>query len=443
MMYRKTILGLMMIAGIAVVAAPSAAATANKPNLVVILADDLGYQDVGFNGCKDIPTPHIDSVAANGIKFTSAYVTYSVCAPSRAGFMTGRYPQRYGFERNPKHLPDDNTAGLALGETTLADSLGKIGYKSAMIGKWHLGTHPDLHPVNRGFDECYNTPGRYFANSYAVNTRPGKKPQTCDKYRTDACSDEAVSFIERHKDESFFLFLAYDAPHMPLQATEKYLSRFPEIKNEKRKTYAAMVSAVDDGVGRVLEALRKLKLEDNTLVIFFSDNGGPEHKNASNNGPLRGGKSDATEGGFRVPFALQWKGTLSAGVYDQPISSMDIFATMSALSHSPTDPNHPLDGVNLMPYLTGREKGAPHEAIYLRKFDQGRFAVRKGDYKLLINGKGLDANLYNLTEDIGEKTDLASQYPERLDELEKLRAAWASQLIEPVFEGSYISRKKK
>ncbi|MEN8253843.1 MAG: sulfatase-like hydrolase/transferase [Verrucomicrobiota bacterium] len=416
-----------------------ASARAENPNLVVIMADDLGYADVGFNGCRDIPTPNIDSIAANGVKFTSAYTTFSVCAPSRAGFITGRYPQRFGFERNPYYgkTPSEE-CGLALAETTLADSLGKTGYKSALIGKWHLGAHKVHHPLNRGFTECYNTPGKYFANTYRVNIHHGKPAGTCDKYRTDACSDEAVDFIERHENEPFFLFLSYDAPHTPMQATEKYLARFPDIKNKKRRTYAAMVSAVDDGVGRVLGKLRELKLEENTLVFFFSDNGGPERKNASNNDPLRGSKSDVTEGGFRVPFAFQWKGTLQPGVYDPPISSMDIFGTMSALTGSPTDPERPLDGVNLMPYLLGKNTAPPHEAIYLRKRDQGWYAVRKGDFKLLIKEK---SELYNLADDIGETTDLSSRYPGKKEEIEVLRKEWDAQLIDPVFKGHYFPVK--
>ncbi len=429
------------------------AAVSDKPNLIVIMADDLGYADVGFNGCKDIPTPNIDKIANNGIKFTNGYVTYSVCSPSRAGFMTGRYPQRFGYERNVQYKPDDPNMGLPLDQETIASCLGKVGYKSMVIGKWHLGAHPSLHPLKRGFDEFYGHLGgghRYMpkeltikdsykakgeAESYRTWILRNNDPVKPTKYLTDEFSDEAVSFVKRHKNDNFFLFLSYNAPHTPLQATEKYLSRFAHIKDRKRKIYAAMVSAVDDGVGRLLETLEELKLADNTLVFFLSDNGGPEKSNASDNGVLRGGKGDAWEGGYRVPFAVQWKGKLTPGVYDNPVSSLDIFATISALAGSPTSPNHPLDGVNLVPYLTGKKSDVPHEAIYLRKFDNNKYAVRSGDYKLLIPFKSAKPQLYNLDADIGEEKNIAAQHPKKLQRLEDLRAKWNTELVDPRFLG--------
>ena len=313
------------LAFLACLAVTAQAAVPDKPNLIVIMADDLGYADVGFNGCKDIPTPNIDKVANNGIRCTNGYVTYSVCSPSRAGFITGRYPQRFGYERNAQYKPGDPNMGLPLDEDTIASSLGKVGYKSMVIGKWHLGAHPSLHPLKRGFDEFYGHLGgghRYMPqeltikDSYKIETESesyrtwilrNNDPVKPTKYLTDEFNDEAVSFVKRHKDENFFLFLSYNALHTPLQATEKYLSRFDHIKDPKRKIYAAMVSAVDDGVGMLLDKLDELKLSDNTIVFFLSDNGGPENKNASDNGTLRGGKGDAWEGGFRVPFAVQWK----------------------------------------------------------------------------------------------------------------------------------------
>jgi len=429
-------------------------AVPEKPNLIVIMVDDLGYADVGFNGCKDIPTPNIDTIASNGIRFSSGYVTYSVCSPSRAGFITGRYPQRFGYERNAQYKPDDPNMGLPLDQETIADSLGKVGYKSMVIGKWHLGAHPTLHPLKRGFDEFYGHLGgghRYMPEdltikdsykakgeneSYRTWILRNNEPVKPTKYLTDEFSDEAVSFVKRHKDENFFLFLSYNAPHTPLQATEKYLSRFDHIKDEKRKIYAAMVSAVDDGVGRVLDTLDELKLTDNTIVFFLSDNGGPEHANASDNGVLRGGKGDAWEGGYRVPFAVQWKGKLSAGVkYDKPISSLDIMATITELSGAPVNAANPLDGVNLMPYLTGKKSKAPHDTIYLRKFDNKKYTVRSGDYKLLIPFENAKGQLYNLDTDIGEQNNIAAQHPKKLQHLEDLRVKWDSELIEPRFKG--------
>ena len=441
----------------------AAAATNPPPNLIIILTDDQGYHDVGFNGCKDIPTPNLDSIASNGVKFTSGYVSYSVCSPSRAGLLTGRYEQRFGHERNPQWQPDDVHSGLPLTETTLADTLGKVGYHSGIIGKWHLGAHPDLHPLKRGFDEFFGFLGgghRYLpeelnlketkqaksgseADSYHLWILRNHEPVKTTEYLTDEFSDEAVRFIARNQDKPFFLYLAYNAPHAPLQATEKYLSRFPDIKNPKRRTYAAMVSAVDDGVGRVLAELRKAGLEDNTLVFYLSDNGGPIQANASNNDPLRGAKGSPWEGGWHVPFVLQWPGHLPKGmVYDKPVLSLDIFATIAALANAPTNADRPLDGVNLIPYLTGKNSGEPHDTIYLRMYDKGAFAVRSGDNKLVIPNKTSQAELYNLARDLRESKNLAGTEPEVLQELDKKRALWNEQLIAPAFQG-LMQRKTK
>jgi arylsulfatase A-like enzyme len=444
-----------------VIAAHSKESPDQKPNLIVILTDDQGYNDVGFNGCKDIPTPNLDSIAGNGVRFTSGYVSYSVCSPSRAGLLTGRYQQRFGHERNPEWQPENPQSGLPLAETTLADALGKVGYQSGIVGKWHLGAHPDLHPLKRGFSEFFGMLGggkRYLpedltiketnkarneAESYRLWIMRNHEPVRTTDYLTDEFSDEAVRFIGRNKDKPFFLYLAYNAPHSPLEATEKYLSRFPDIKNPRRRTYAAMVSAVDDGVGRVMAELRKQGLEERTLVVFLSDNGGPTEANASNNSPLRGGKSSPFEGGWRVPFAMQWTGHLPKGkVYDPPVLSLDIFATIAALADAPANPSRPLDGVNLVPYLTGQKTGAPHDTIYLRMFDKGAFAVRSGDNKLVIPAHGSAAQLYNLTNDIRESENLATSKPEVLSELEKKRVAWNEQLVEPVFQGLMQAKGK-
>ncbi|MCM2372645.1 sulfatase-like hydrolase/transferase [Aporhodopirellula aestuarii] len=427
--------------------------TPKSPNLIVIMVDDMGYADVGFNGCEDIPTPHIDSIAAGGVKFTSGYVAYAVCGPSRASFITGRYGQRFGFERNPQYQPSDPNMGVPIEETTIADALQEVGYHSGVIGKWHLGAHEVLHPLSRGFDEFYGHLGgghRYLpeeltiqdsyeakgeSESYQTWILRNREPVQPTKYLTDEFSDEAVSFIDRNHAKPFFLYLAYNAPHLPLQATEKYLARFPDLEG-KRKIYAAMVSAVDDGVGRVLESLRKNQIEDDTLVFFLSDNGGPETKNASDNGPLRGDKGSVYEGGHRVPFAAKWPARFPKGVvYDQPVISLDIFGTIAALSGAPTDPERPLDGVNLTPYVTGERSGRPHEATYMRKFDSGSFIVRSGDHKLVIPGRDEKAQLYNVTTDIGETTNLAYKDSDIRDQLKNKLDAWTDELIEPRFLG--------
>jgi len=431
------------------------AASANQamPNLIVIMTDDMGYADVGFNGCKDIPTPNIDRIAEAGVRCTSGYVGYSVCGPSRAAFMTGRYGQRFGFERNPQYRTQDPNMGLPKEERTFGEALKPVGYTSGVVGKWHLGAHPSNHPLNRGFDFFYGHLGgghQYFPHlltlkdSYAAKNE-GESYRTWilknheavppRKYLTEEFSEAAVEFVTANQDKPFFLFLSYNAPHGPLQATDRYLNRFPKLSG-KRKTYAAMVSCVDDGVGQLLDKLDELKLTENTIIFFLSDNGGPEQKNGSDNGVLRGGKGSSYEGGFRVPFAVQWKGVLPAGKdYDKPVSSLDIMGTIADLAGVKADPERPLDGVNLVPYLTGKNDGTPHEAIYLRKFDGGKYTVRRGDYKLHRQWKGAALELYDLEKDIGETTNVASQHPDELKKLEELRVTWDSELIEPRFLG--------
>ncbi|MBS2211310.1 sulfatase-like hydrolase/transferase [Carboxylicivirga mesophila] len=431
-----------------------------KPNVIVIMADDLGYADVGFNGSTEIPTPNIDRIADNGIKFTSAYTTYSVCGPSRAGFITGRYQQRFGFERNPLYRVDDPYMGLPLDEMTIAESVSQVGYKTGIIGKWHLGAHISNHPLNRGFDEFYGHLGgghRYFPedltieDSYAATNEEesyltwilrNHKPEKTDEYITDEFSNEAVNFVSRHKEHPFFLFLSYNAPHSPMQATDADLALFPSL-TDKRKIYAAMVNAVDRGVGKVLDKLQELNIEENTIIFFLSDNGGPESKNASDNGILRGGKSDVFEGGYRVPFAMQWTGEIDGGVtYDYPVSSLDIFATLSALSDSPINLEKPLDGVNLIPYLVGENGKRPHETIHIRKFDQDRHAVRYGDMKYIrFMAESPNPRLYNLNTNISE-SDADGQnlywnadYKPQRDELQAIQAEWEEGLLHPRFLG--------
>ena len=423
------------------------------PNVIVIMTDDLGYVDVGFNGSKDISTPNIDRIAKNGVKFTNGYTPYSVCSPSRAGFITGRYQQRFGYERNAQYRPNDPNMGLPQTEKTIPTLLRQVGYTSGVIGKWHLGAHISNHPLNRGFDFFYGHLGgghRYFPeeltikDSYSINDEPlsyktwimrDHQPEKTDKYLTDAFSNEAVKFIEKNQKDPFFLYLAYNAPHGPLQATQKYLDRFDHIKNKKRKTYAAMVSAVDDGVGRILDRLESLEIIENTMIFFLSDNGGPESKNGSNNGTLREGKSSIYEGGNRIPFAMQWPAQITPIVYEYPISSLDILPTIAEWTNTPISADKPLDGVNIIPYLKGEKQGRPHQTLYVRKFDDDLYSVRDGDFKLVTKKKNSVKELYNLSKDLGEENDLASEFPEEVKRLDSLRQNWDSQLIDPIFLG--------
>ena len=433
--------------------APNKVSQKDHPNVIVIMTDDLGYVDVGFNGSVDIPTPNIDRIARQGVKFTNGYTPYSVCSPSRAGFITGRYQQRFGYERNAQYRPNDPNMGLPQSEKTIPEVMDQVGYTSGVIGKWHLGAHISNHPLNRGFDFFYGHLGgghRYFPeeltieDSYSINDEPlsyrtwimrDHQPEKTDEYLTDEFSNEAVKFIEKNQKDPFFLYLAYNAPHGPLQATPRYLDRFDHIKNKKRKTYAAMVSAVDDGVGRILERLESLDIIENTMIFFLSDNGGPEPKNGSNNGPLKEGKSSIYEGGNRVPFAMQWTGEIEPMVYECPISSLDILPTIAALTHAPLAADRPLDGVNIIPYLKGEKQGRPHQTLYVRKFDDDLYAVRDGDLKLVTKKKNSVKELYNLQEDLGEENDLAETFPEEVKRLDSLRQNWDAQLINPIFLG--------
>ncbi len=425
----------------------------DHPNVIVIMTDDLGYVDVGFNGSIDIPTPNIDRIAHQGVKFTNGYTSYSVCSPSRAGFITGRYQQRFGYERNTQYRPNDPNMGLPQSEKTIPEVLGQVGYTSGVIGKWHLGAHISNHPLNRGFDFFYGHLGgghRYFPeeltieDSYSINDEPlsyrtwimrDHKPEKTDEYLTDEFSNEALKFVEKNHKGPFFLYLAYNAPHGPLQSIPKYLDRFDHIKNKKRKTYAAMVSAVDEGVGRLLDKLETLEIAENTMIFFLSDNGGPEPKNGSNNGPLREGKSSIYEGGNRIPFAMQWTREISPMVYEYPISSLDIFSTIAALTDAPLTADRPLDGVNIIPFLKGEKQGRPHQTLYVRKFDNDLYSVRDGDMKLVTKKKNSIKELYDLKNDLGEEKDLANLFPLEVNRLDSLRQAWDAQLIDPIFLG--------
>lgn len=432
-----------------------------KPNVIIILTDDQGYGDVGFNGCKDIPTPNIDRIAQNGTVFSKGYVTYPVCGPSRAGLITGRYQDRFGFGRNPVLAPEDSTMGLPLSEQTLATVLGQVGYQSMAIGKWHLGAHPTLHPLKRGFNEFFGFLSgghRYFPKDWVLwdindieRQNDGYRTKLMSDYTrvdekaylTDALSREAVKFVQRNPKHPFFLYLAYNAPHGPLQATQKYLDRFQHIKNKKRRTYAAMVSAVDDGVGQLLDALEEQDIADHTIVFFLSDNGGPEKKNGSDNGPLREGKGSLFEGGVRVPFAVQWPGQIPAGkTYDKAVISLDIFATAVSQAGASVRDSHPYDGVNLIPFLKDQNTTAPHEYLFWRKFDQNWYIVHEGNSGLKVITEPKEGHqVYDLNEDIGEEKNLAARKKKLVKKASKRRETWLNEMIEPSFMG--LSQRKE
>jgi len=430
----------------------SATSLANdKPNFIVILTDDQGYADVGFNGSDDIITPNIDRIANEGTKFTNGYVTYAVCGPSRAGLLTGRYQGRFGFGRNPIIDPTDANSGLPLEEQMISEVLKPVGYTSSIIGKWHMGTHEKFRPNKRGFDHFYGFLSgghKYFPEDLTIDSIENAKKDwswyntkimendkhvEIDEYLTDELSNEAVKFIEREKDNPFFLYLAYNAPHTPLQASQAYLDRNTHIKDKKRQTYAAMVTAVDDGVGRILAKLDELGIDDNTMVFFLSDNGGARNK-GSNNGELKDFKGSYFEGGIHVPFAVRWPGKVPAGIsYQKPVSSLDILATFADISKAPIAKERPLDGVNLMPFITGKNKANPHDVLFWRAFDQGTLATRRGDSKA-INSETDGGHLYNLADDLSEQNNLLKANPKQYQQQLVEMKAWEKGLIEPIFK---------
>lgn len=402
------------------------AAHAAKPNILLIVADDLGYADLGVHGCKDFTTPNIDSLAKGGLQFASGYATSAVCAPSRAGLLSGRYQDHFGFQGNPKHGASD--WGLPLAERTIADRLKTAGYKTAAFGKWHLGEGQELHPMSRGFDEFFGFLGGM--HDYFKANDPtwgpimrGREQGELKEYLTFAIAKEACAFIERQKADPFFIYLAFNAPHTPSQAPEDYLKKVPNITDKHRQTYAAMVMALDDSIGRVLKTIRDKGMEENTLIFFLSDNGGPLIKgsapNGSRNDPLRGGKLQMWEGGIRVPFFVQWKGHLPAGqTVAEPVISLDILPTACAVAGVETKPEWKLDGLNLMPLLEGKTSHLDRTELFW-KFGNDQFAIRNGDWKLVK--VHADKGLFNLTKDISETTDRTA---ERGPYAQELKTHW-------------------
>jgi arylsulfatase A-like enzyme len=439
-MKRLSFLSLFIAGWLALLAADASAADTAKgpPNIVILLADDMGYADIGCQGCKDIPTPNIDSLAKNGVRCTNGYVSGVYCSPTRAGLLTGRYQQRFGHEFNPGGGGGADI-GLPLMEATLADRLKAAGYATGIVGKWHLGGAEKFHPTKRGFQEFYGFLGGAHAYLPGQTMLRGTEQVQEKEYLTDAFGREAVAFIDRHQKKPFFLYLAFNAVHTPMHATEKYLQRFPKIEDKTRHTYAAMQSAMDDAIGAVLKKLRDAGLEENTLIFFFSDNGGPTMKgttiNGSRNDPLRGSKRTTLEGGIRVPFLVQWKGRLPAGkTYDQPVIQLDIHTTALAAAGIEVKSDWKLDGVNLLPFLEGQTRAAPHDMLYWRMGQQ--MAIRKGDWKLVRHdweGTLSEMKLYNLADDIGEKNDLAARYPDQFKELEAAWKKWDAELAKPLW----------
>jgi len=446
-----------------------------KPNIVYIVVDDLGYSELGSYGGKGIPTPHLDALAAGGARFTSGYVTAPFCAASRAALMTGRYQTRFGFEFNP--IGAKNAApgiGLPVAEKTVADRLRDVGYATGLVGKWHLGGTEPFHPQRRGFDEFFgflheghyyvrppwqgvttwlrrkklpdggqgrwtSPDGRIVWSTHLGSNEPEydtgnpllRSSQPVDEKAnlTDAFTREACDFIGRHRSQTFFLYLAYSAVHSPMQGTDEYMKKFAHIEDIQRRIFAAMLAHFDDSVGKVLAELRKSGVEENTLVVFLGDNGGPTEELTSSNAPLRGGKGDLWDGGIRVPFIVSWKNRIPAGrIVDASVASIDATATALELANAGPSQKQ-LDGINLMPLLTGKMAEVPERTLFWRVGQKN--ALRSGNWKLIRDGK--EWQLYDLANDIGETTNLAAKEPARVQQLTSLWDKWNAEQIEPLW----------
>ena len=464
----------------------------DRPNIIIIMADDLGKSEVSIYGNSNVPTPHIDSIALEGVNFTEGYITSPICSPSRAGLITGRYQQRFGYEVQPHdryprnmleflgfkyfvdtdgwNLPDldeisypdqvnIDRQGLPPSEITIGELFQAYGYKTAMIGKWHLGYGEHAQPHKRGFDYTF---GFYEAYSWYVNdmgndevighhhdlfidpyiwgkertgtaaiTRNGQVIED-EGYLTDRIAEESVSFIEEYKDQPFLLYVPFNAPHTPFQVTRKYYDRFPGIADHNKRVYYAMISALDDAVGMITQKIKEEKLEENTLIFFLSDNGGATYTQATTNHPLKGGKMSDFEGGLNIPLMMKWQGHIEGGtVYSKPISSLDIFSTACAAAGIITPKDRLYDGVDLIPFVNGQVGDEPHKAIFWRA--EYNKIMRKGKWKLIMNDLSGYQLLYNLESDKIESKNLSSQYPEIVSELKADFNNWSSTLAQPLW----------
>ena len=469
---KRIIAFFLLFCGIPIAVYSQPAAPLQQPNIVFIFADDLGYGDTGVYGSEIIRTPNIDSLADAGVRFTQGYVSHPVCSPSRAGLLTGRYQQRHGWEFNPAGR--DRETGLDLDQRTFADELKSQGYATGMIGKWHLGQGEAHHPMSRGFDEYFGVlagGSQFFetlseGGAYALNGAPeqrspynsvyrGRERVEVDEYLTDVFTDEAVSFIDRHADEPFFLYLSHTTPHTPLQATRPYLDRYDHVQSIEARVYAAMVSSLDDSVGKVVEKLKEIGQYENTLIAFLSDNGCAGYiDNACSNLDLAGFKRYHQEGGIRIPFILSWPAQIEGNrLFHEPVISLDLMSTFTAAAGESIDTE---DSVNLLPFLQGQRGDDPHDYLYWRSGPTQ--AIRDGRWKLIkfkrtdftpadLNNTGrldppaggwstdaplgMHTLLYDLDNDPQETTNLAGERPDIVRRLESQYSRWNAQLPPP------------
>ena len=438
-----------------------AATSAVKPNMIFILADDLGYTDVACYGSQYYETPNIDRLAAQGMRFTGGYTCGPNCQPTRAALMSGQYGPRTGiytvgsidrFDWRSRPLrPVDNVEKLAPEKVTVAEALKKAGYATGLFGKWHLGQDPQHHPSNQGFDEAVVSMGKHFD----FETNP-KVDYPRGSYLADFLTDKALDFVQRHQGKPFFLCLHHFAVHAPHQAKTNLIAKFkpkPAAGGHHDPTYAAMIASVDESVGRLLAALDDLKLATNTLVIFTSDNGGVggyeregiQGGSITDNAPLKGGKGMLYEGGIRVPYIFRWLRTIAPGTTcDRPINSVDLYPTLLELAGAKAEPGYPLDGASYATLLTGSESTGPRQAPLFWHFPGylgaggGTWrttpagAIRDGEWKLLEFFETGRLELYNLRQDIGERKNLATAMPEKVKTLHGKLASWRQEVQAPM-----------
>ncbi len=445
--------GSIMLVALACILSVHAAETVKKPNIVVLIADDLGVGDIGFSGGKDIPTPNLDRLATEGIIFRHGYAT-PMCAPTRAAFLTGRYPAKIGFEDN--RPGDSRHYGMDLSLPTIADVLKKAGYATSLVGKWHVGRglYEAYSPWNRGFSEFFGYYGAFGTYVDPKLTRPPGKEEVVKGYSTDIFAETACAFLEDHKDQPFFLNVAFNAAHLEQVAKPEDLVRFDHIQDPKRRRAAAIISNLDTNIGKIAQRLKDLGLDQNTLLVFFSDNGGEPPILGTSNGPFRGMKFDVYEGGIRVPFFVRWPEILKkAKICDAPISVMDVLPTVANVAGTKTPES--VDGVDLLPYLRGKTSKEPHEILFWRTTEHAALqkqrrqpnakvqiphiaAVRKNKWKLVVLNDGEESQhveLYNILKDPSEKNDLSSKEQKTvrqlLGSLDKWRDTLKPQVIPP------------
>jgi arylsulfatase A-like enzyme len=461
------------------------------PNIVIIIADDLGKNDLNLYFKDGLDTPHINQLAGEGIVFTEAYSTSAVCNPSRAGLITGRYQQRFGNERqimgryarnkfeffvfknfvntSPLQLIEPwytasetelRKQGLPESEISLFEVFHAVGYKTGCMGKWHLGYNEPFLPQNKGVDEFYGFyeafslyapkrtkdmvkhKHRIFQNKMiwrqkrkgpSAIVRNGEEVDE-NEYLTTRIAEEARQFIKQHEKDPFLLCVPFSAPHTPFQAPKSYYEKYSHVKDKNKRVYYAMIAALDDAIGEIMEQVKESGIEDNTLIFFCSDNGGASYTGATENGDLKGGKMTHFEGGLNVPFMMKWKGTLTAGgQYHEPVSLMDIFTTALSSCHIPAPACVPIDGVDLLPFLSGEKEQVPHEYLFW-KTDFNK-SVRNGKWKLMVNSRDNLLILYDLEADKQENYNLEATHSEEVEHLLAKLAEWEQELKPPLWPG--------